>query len=71
MDDHGFQYAISRYVSYVMEYNSKKVLIDLSNFKFSPGEASGQFYTDYVIKIYNLIDKSNNDIYQYISNALR
>jgi len=54
-----------------MEYNSKKVLIDLSNFKFSPGEASGQFHTDYVIKIYNLIDKSNNDIYQYISNTLR
>ena len=55
MDDHGFQYAILRYASYVMEYNSKKVLIDLSNFKFSPTEASGQFHSDYVTRIYNMM----------------
>jgi hypothetical protein len=55
MDDHGFQYAILRYASYVMEYNSKKVLIDLSNFKFSPTEASGQFHSDYVTRIYNMV----------------
>ena len=55
MDDHGFQYAILRYASYVMEYNTKKVLIDLSNFKFSPGEASGQFHSDYVTRIYNMM----------------
>ena len=55
LDDHGFQYAILRYASYVMEYNSKKVLIDLSNFKFSPTEASGQFHSDYVTRIYNMM----------------
>jgi hypothetical protein len=55
LDDHGFQYAILRYASYVMEYNSKKVLIDLSNFKFSPTEASGQFHSDYVTRIYNMV----------------
>jgi hypothetical protein len=38
-----------------MEYNSKKVLIDLSNFKFSPTEASGQFHSDYVTRIYNMV----------------
>ena len=55
MDDHGFQYAILRYASFVMEYNSKKVLIDLTDFKFSPGEAAGKFHSDYVTKIYNMI----------------
>ena len=33
----------------------KKVLIDLNDFKFSPGEASGKFHSDYVTKIYNMI----------------
>jgi len=46
MDDHGFQYAILRYASYVMEYHCKKVLIDLTEFKFTPGEASGKFHSD-------------------------
>ena len=55
MDDHGFQYAILRYASFAMEYRIKKVLIDLTNFKFSPGEASGKFHSDYVTKIYNMI----------------
>jgi hypothetical protein len=55
MDDHGFQYSILRYASYVMEYNFKKVLIDLTDFKFSPAEASGKFHSDYVTKIYNMV----------------
>ena len=55
MDDHGFQYSILRYASYVMEYNCKKVLIDLTDFKYSPSEASGQFHSDYVTKIYNMV----------------
>ncbi len=55
LDDHGFQYAILRYASYVMEYNLKKVLIDLTDFKFSPGDASGKFHSDYVTKIYNMV----------------
>ena len=55
MDDHGFQYSILRYPSYVMAYNTKKVLIDLTNFKFNPGEASGQFHSDCVTRIYNMM----------------
>ena len=55
MDDHGFQYAILRYASYVMEYNFKKVLIDLTDFKFSPAEVSGKFHSDYVTQIYNMV----------------
>lgn len=55
MTDHDFQYTILRYASYVMEYRTKKVLIDLTNFKFTPAEASGQFHSDYVTKIYNMM----------------
>lgn len=55
MDDYGFQYTILRYASFAMEYRIKKVLIDLTDFKFSPGEAAGKFHSDYVTKIYNLI----------------
>lgn len=53
MSDHDFQYAILRYASYVMEYRTQKVLIDLTEFKFTPAKASGQFHADYVTKIYN------------------
>ena len=55
MGDHDFQYCILRYASFAMEYNVKNVLIDLTDFKFKPGEASGQFHSDYVTKIYNMI----------------
>ena len=55
MDDYGFQYTILRYASFAMEYRIKKVLIDLTDFKFSPGEAAGKFHSDYVTKIYNMI----------------
>lgn len=55
MTDHDFQYAILRYASYVMEYRLRKVLIDLTDFKFTPTEASGQFHSDYVTKIYNMM----------------
>ena len=55
MDDYGFQYTILRYASFAMEYHVKKVLIDLTDFKFSPGEAAGKFHSDYVTKIYNMI----------------
>jgi hypothetical protein len=55
MNDYGFQYTILRYASFAMEYRIKKVLIDLTDFKLSPGEASGKFHSDYVTKIYNMI----------------
>ena len=55
MNDYGFQYTILRYASFAMEYRIKKVLIDLTDFKFSPGETSGKFHSDYVTKIYNMI----------------
>lgn len=55
MADYDFQYAILRYASYAMEYNIKKVLIDLTDFKFTPGEESGKFHTEFVTKIYNMI----------------
>ena len=55
MNDYGFQYVILRYASFAMEYNIQKVLIDLTNFKFTPGEESGIFHADYVTKIYNMI----------------
>ena len=55
MTDHDFQYSILRYASYVMEYRTKKVLIDLTNFNFTPNENSGQFHSDYVTKIYNMM----------------
>ena len=55
MNDYGFQYAILRYASFAMEYHIKKVLIDLTDFKFKPGEESGKFHSDYVTKIYNMI----------------
>jgi hypothetical protein len=58
MDDYGFQYTILRYASFAMEYRIKKVLIDLTDFKFSPGEAAGKFHSDYVTKIYNMIGVS-------------
>ena len=55
MNDHGFQYTILRYASFAMEYNIKKVLIDLTNFRFRPGEESEKFHADYITKIYNMI----------------
>jgi hypothetical protein len=55
MTDYDFQYAILRYASFAMEYNIKKVLIDLTEFKFNPGEASGKFHSEFVTKIYNKI----------------
>ena len=55
MTDDDFQYAILRYASYAMEYRIKKVLIDLTDFKFNPGEASGKFHSEFVTKIYNRI----------------
>ncbi len=55
MTDNDFQYAILRYASYVMEYRTRKVLIDLTDLKFTPDEASGQFHSDYVTKIYNMM----------------
>lgn len=55
MSDRDFQYCILRYASFSMEHGSKKVLIDLSEFRFKPSEASGQFHAEYMTKIYNLI----------------
>lgn len=55
MNDHEFQYAILRYASFVMEYNCKRVLIDLTNLKFNPSEESGKFHSDFVTKIYNMV----------------
>jgi hypothetical protein len=55
MRDYDFQYTILRYASYAMEYKIKKVLIDLTDFKFTPSEQSGQFHSDFVTKIYNRI----------------
>jgi hypothetical protein len=55
MDDFGFQYSILRYASFAMEHKIKKVLIDLTEFKFNPGEVSGKFHSEYVTKIYNRI----------------
>ena len=55
MSDYDFQYAILRYASYAMEYKVKKVLINLTEFKFTPSEQSGQFHSDFVTKIYNMI----------------
>ncbi len=55
MTDHDFQYAILRYASYAMEYRVKRVLIDLTNFNFTPSEASGEFHSDYVTNIYNML----------------
>ena len=55
MDDYEFQWSILRYASYAMEYKITKVLIDLTDFKFTPGEESGKFHSDFVTKIYNRI----------------
>lgn len=55
MNDYEFQFCILRYASFAMEYKIKKVLIDLTDFKFKPGEESGQFHSDFVTKIYNMI----------------
>ena len=55
MDDHEFQYTILRYASFVMEYNCKRVLIDLTSLKFNPSEESGKFHSDFVTKIYNMV----------------
>jgi hypothetical protein len=38
-----------------MEYRTKKVLIDLTDFKFTPSETSQQFHSDYVTRIYNMM----------------
>jgi len=55
MSNDDFQYAILRYASYAMEHKVKKVLINLTDFKFTPSEQSGQFHSDFVTKIYNMI----------------
>lgn len=55
MNDDEFQFCILRYASFAMEYKIKNVLIDLTNFTFKPGEESGQFHSDFVTKIYNMI----------------
>ncbi len=55
MGDYDFQYAILRYASYAMEYKIKKVLINLTDFKFEPSQESGQFHSDFVTKIFNMI----------------
>ena len=55
MDDYGFKWSILRYASFAMEYRVTKVLIDLTDFKFTPSEEAGQFHSDYVTKIYNMI----------------
>lgn len=55
MTNFDFQYSILRYASFAMEYQIKKVLIDLSSFNFTPDENSGKFHSDYVTKIYNMI----------------
>ena len=55
MSDFDFQYAILRYASYAMEYKVKKVLINLTDFKFTPNEESGKFHAEYVTKIYNML----------------
>ena len=48
MDDYGFKWSILRYASFAMEYRVTKVLIDLTDFKFTPSEEAGQFHSDYV-----------------------
>ena len=55
MSDYDFQYLILRYSSYAMECKITKVLIDLTDFNFKPSEESGQFHSDFVTKIYNMI----------------
>jgi hypothetical protein len=55
LGDYDFQYTILRYASYAMEYKIKKVLINLTDFNFTPSEESGQFHSDFVTKIYNMI----------------
>ena len=55
MDDYGFKWCILRYASFTMEYRVTKVLIDLTDFKYTPSEDAGQFHSDYVTKIYNMI----------------
>lgn len=55
MSDDDFQYTILRYASYAMEYKVRKVLINLTDFKFTPSEKSGQFHSEFVTKIYNRI----------------
>lgn len=55
MDAYGFKWSILRYASFAMEYRVTKVLIDLTDFKFTPSEEAGQFHSDYVTKIYNMI----------------
>lgn len=55
MDDYDFQYSILRYASYIMEHRITKVLIDLTDLRFKPSEESGQFHSDYVTKIYNMV----------------
>jgi len=55
MSDDEFQFCILRYASFAMEYKVKNVLIDLTDFKFKPAEESGQFHSDFVTKIYNMI----------------
>lgn len=55
MDDYAFKWSILRYASFAMEYRVTKVLIDLTDFKFTPGEGAGQFHSEYVTRIYNMI----------------
>jgi hypothetical protein len=39
----------------IIVFRITKVLIDLTDFKFTPGDSAGQFHSDYVTKIYNMI----------------
>lgn len=38
----------------IIVFRITKVLIDLTDFKFTPGDSAGQFHSDYVTKIYNM-----------------
>ena len=55
MSNYEFQHSILRYASFVMEYKIRKVLIDLTNFRFNPSEQSLEFHSNFVTKIYNLV----------------
>jgi len=41
MDDYRFKWSILRYASFAMEYRVTKVLIDLTDFKFTPAKKPG------------------------------
>ena len=53
MDDHGFQYAILRYASYVMEYNFKKVFVAPFMDNKVVGKEPGTDYDNAFMKSYD------------------